>query len=134
MFRPNWPSSSVQVSLSLLRPTFQEELAHLKMTGCYHLRCRSLYVNRRFVGTLPPSSGPKISRGRNKFEEGFWFLARLIFYSKHGDVTSPKRRFTIGLHGAISQKVAAFMAATLRTSYPVDYGQLGRDMQCIYLQ
>jgi hypothetical protein len=35
-----------------------------------------------------------------------WFLARLIFYPEDGGYIPPKRRFTFGLHGAITQKMA----------------------------
>jgi hypothetical protein len=53
----------------------------------------------------PPSSGSKISRVINKRRYARGFLARLIFDPE--DIIQ-QRRFTYGLHGAISQKMATF--------------------------
>jgi hypothetical protein len=53
----------------------------------------------------PPFSGSKILSSHLLTR---WFLVRLIFDQENGDVP-PKRRFTYGLHGAISQKLATFI-------------------------
>jgi hypothetical protein len=72
----------------------------------------SSYVNRRFKGM--PSS----------LSSGLATCCTLVSCSadfrpwKWRWNVPPKLRFTYGLHGAVSQKMATFIATTVRTSTP----------------
>jgi hypothetical protein len=97
-------STTYNLECSMLCP---KELC-LSELHCFHLlRYSAVYFAceptfRRNVSPL--SSGQKISRARNQRAAGGHAL--------------PKRRFKYGLRGTISQKMATFITAAVRTSNP----------------